>query len=40
VVAWDTLNEEDKEEDSGPIPGDLTSALFVVNLAAKFHVCV
>ena len=30
-------NEEDEENDSGPVPGDLTSALFVVNLATKFH---
>jgi len=38
--AVDTSNEKYKEEDSGPIPGDLTSALFVVNLAAKFHACL
>ena len=33
--ALDTSDEEDEEGDGGPITGDPTSALFVVNLATK-----
>jgi hypothetical protein len=36
--ALHTLDEEDEEDDSSPITGDPTSALFVVNLAAKSRV--
>ena len=37
-VASEEEQEDDDDDDGGPGQGDLTPALFVVNLAAKFRV--
>jgi len=38
--ALHTSEEEYEDSDGGPIPGDPTSTLFVMNLAAKFRVSI